>query len=183
MSDVKRYGADVDLEGVAHVAGRYVTFADYDALRKEAEGLRAERDHFQQEADRRTREVELTYRVQKGLTARAESAEQARDALAERIDALIEIARGAWPDVTTLESAWDAMAGELMDAQQARDANAKNAARMREALHWIARHGCENYVKPYTCRQDAGRSRDAQYGADQWCDACVAEAAIQEQSS
>src|SRR5688572_16596939 len=49
---------------------------------------------------------------------------------------------------------------------------------MAEALRWIARHGCENYIKPWECRKDPARSRAAQYAADGWCDACVAMDAL-----
>jgi hypothetical protein len=40
-------------------------------------------------------------------------------------------------------------------------------------------NGCENYTGPWTCRDPhSGRSREGQYGAEQWCDACVAADAL-----
>lgn len=43
----------------------------------------------------------------------------------------------------------------------------------------VARYtgGCETYTSPSTCIT-SGRLRDAKYGADQWCDACVLSDAI-----
>lgn len=66
---------------------------------------------------------------------------------------------------------------ELTDERdQARDIAVRleqENARMVDALQLISRHGCEGSVAPYNC-QDAGRTRGAYYGADAWCDPCIA---------
>lgn len=46
-------------------------------------------------------------------------------------------------------------------------------ARMVDALQLISRHGCESFVAPYNC-QWGGLTRGANYGADAWCDPCIA---------
>ena len=38
-------------------------------------------------------------------------------------------------------------------------------------------YGCESFIAPSNCIS-AGRKRDAKYGADQWCDACVMRDAL-----
>lgn len=56
--------------------------------------------------------------------------------------------------------------------------------RRKNALMLIARRGganfCEKIVdsSPYTCRFDESKLREADYTADQWCDACVAADAL-----
>lgn len=47
---------------------------------------------------------------------------------------------------------------------------------MRAALMHVGGMGCETYTKG-SC-VDSGRTKDAQYGADRWCDACVANTAL-----
>ena len=37
--------------------------------------------------------------------------------------------------------------------------------------------GCASFIAPSNCIT-AGRKRDAKYGADQWCDACVMRDAL-----
>jgi hypothetical protein len=55
---------------------------------------------------------------------------------------------------------------------------ATETQRYREALERIGTV-CTNHVKPYTCRDEgSGKTKDAQYGADQWCDACIAADAL-----
>ena len=69
---------------------------------------------------------------------------------------------------------------DLQKTQQQRDQardiaahlEAENA-RMVDALQLISRHGCESFVAPYNC-QGGGRTRGAYYGADAWCDPCIA---------
>lgn len=50
----------------------------------------------------------------------------------------------------------------------------RDGRRARNALRLIARNGCENYTGRSTCRDNSGRTRDARYGAEKWCDACIA---------
>lgn len=55
-------------------------------------------------------------------------------------------------------------------------------AELEDAMRLVLdRHegGCESFVAPSNCIT-AGRKRDAKYGADQWCDACVLKSALQE---
>lgn len=47
-----------------------------------------------------------------------------------------------------------------------------------DALELIARYGCETYVGPRDCRDDTGRARGADYGAEAWCSSCVAQDAL-----
>lgn len=48
--------------------------------------------------------------------------------------------------------------------------------RMREALLLIGGYGCENYTRNH-CEAN-GRIEDADFTADAWCDACIANAAL-----
>jgi len=43
----------------------------------------------------------------------------------------------------------------------------------RRALKLLAGDGCTNYWGGTTCVTN-GRKKNAQYGADRWCDACIA---------
>ena len=53
---------------------------------------------------------------------------------------------------------------------------AARAYGLSAALQLIDRHGCTNYTTGRCW--DARRIRGAEYGADSWCDACVARAAL-----
>lgn len=44
-----------------------------------------------------------------------------RDEFSRRIDNIIGLAHARWPNVVTLENAWDKMAGSRMDAEMQRD--------------------------------------------------------------
>ena len=53
----------------------------------------------------------------------------------------------------------------------------KKLAVAENALRLIAR-GCGNYTRG-NCREEVhGRRKDAQYTAERWCDACIAEGAL-----
>lgn len=52
----------------------------------------------------------------------------------------------------------------------------RDRGELSAALQLIDRHGCTNYTTGRCW--DAGRIRGAEYGADSWCDACVARAAL-----
>lgn len=52
--------------------------------------------------------------------------------------------------------------------------------RLRAALTLIGTD-CANYRAHYTC-VTAGRTRDAQYGADRWCEQCIARDALEHDS-
>jgi hypothetical protein len=48
-------------------------------------------------------------------------------------------------------------------------------ARLREALELIDRDGCETFTGTARCLDpNSGRTRGAKYGADKWCDPCIA---------
>lgn len=49
--------------------------------------------------------------------------------------------------------------------------------RMREALLRIGGYGCENYTRGHC--EAAGRTIDADFTADAWCNACIANAALE----
>lgn len=49
---------------------------------------------------------------------------------------------------------------------------------LAEALMVIDRD-CDNYTGPSTCREDASRTRRAEFTADAWCDPCVARDALE----
>lgn len=55
--------------------------------------------------------------------------------------------------------------------------NAAEIARLRAALEHIDQTGCMRTVGPRRCWED-GRTRDAEYAADAWCDACIARDAL-----
>jgi len=61
-----------------------------------------------------------------------------------------------------------------------RDALAEALAVAREALEEISRFAeCENYTGQYYCHsENSGRSRNARWGADRWCDTCIARDAL-----
>lgn len=48
--------------------------------------------------------------------------------------------------------------------------------KMREALRHVGKYGCENFTWSH-CEQ-AGRIKGAEFTADAWCDACVANEAL-----
>lgn len=52
--------------------------------------------------------------------------------------------------------------------------------RYAEALrHITAGVECETFTRPPYCRDpNSGRSRDSNYGATRWCDACIAHDAL-----
>lgn len=59
---------------------------------------------------------------------------------------------------------------------------AKRLKRLEDALQIVAGrylNGCESFRPPSNCLT-AGRTIDAKYGADQWCDGCVAREALNE---
>lgn len=60
------------------------------------------------------------------------------------------------------------------------DPEVPTLADLREALEHIAGgQQCSNYTGPPYCRDPrSGRTRDARYGADRWCDTCIALAAL-----
>lgn len=71
-----------------------------------------------------------------------------------------------------------------LDVCDEHDAQAQRLKELTEALELItgrAIDGCEAFSSPSNCLT-AGRMRDAEYGADQWCDACVAREALKEQT-
>ena len=49
--------------------------------------------------------------------------------------------------------------------------------RVQSALRLIAKHGCASFIGNTRC-WNAGRKRSAKYGADRWCDACIAQDAL-----
>lgn len=51
------------------------------------------------------------------------------------------------------------------------------AAPLVEALKLIAGDRCENYTSG-SCIGDRGRTKDAPYTAERWCDACIAADAL-----
>ena len=57
--------------------------------------------------------------------------------------------------------------------------NIKLQAVAEAAEFVVARYtgGCETFIAPANC-VSAGRKRDAEYGADQWCDVCVLREAL-----
>ena len=66
--------------------------------------------------------------------------------------------------------AWEtALAGHAVVNQLITDIR-----RLREALERIDRDGCERLTGPTRCFDVEGWSRDARYGADAWCNPCIA---------
>lgn len=56
----------------------------------------------------------------------------------------------------------------------------KGTATLQAGLRHIADgQECTTYTSPATCRT-SGRTRDAKYGADRWCDACIANDTLTE---
>ena len=56
----------------------------------------------------------------------------------------------------------------------------KGEATLQAGLRHIADgQECTTYTSPATCRT-SGRTRDAKYGADRWCDACIANDTLTE---
>lgn len=68
----------------------------------------------------------------------------------------------------------------LADLERARriacELEAQNAA-LIDALRQVGRDGCTTFVGPSTC-VDSGRSRNAEWAADRWCDGCIATVAL-----
>jgi hypothetical protein len=60
---------------------------------------------------------------------------------------------------------------------QAHSTHAAETERMCNALRLIDRYGCTNNTSGRCW--DGGRTREAEYSDDQWCDACVAADALQ----
>jgi hypothetical protein len=52
-----------------------------------------------------------------------------------------------------------------------------------DALRLIDRHGCTTFRVGRCLDPYSGRERGAEYGADAWCDACVARDALGRDSS
>jgi hypothetical protein len=51
--------------------------------------------------------------------------------------------------------------------------------RLKDALRLISGEKCENYTGDWRCWDDGmGRTRGARYTAEAWCDACIAQAAL-----
>jgi hypothetical protein len=46
------------------------------------------------------------------------------------------------------------------------------------ALTLIDRHGCETFTSGRCLDENSGRTRGAEYGAERWCDPCVARDAL-----
>ena len=113
---IRRYTVDYRGDLYPRKDGPLVWFTDH------AEALAAERaareaaerraDEKQAEADRRTREVEATYRVQRELTLRAEAAE-ARNAR------LVELCNDALAAQNELHMAQDALYDSTVSERQA----------------------------------------------------------------
>lgn len=57
--------------------------------------------------------------------------------------------------------------------------NEKSAKVLRAALRLIAGKSCHSYTTGLGSCPEAGRRRNARYGADRWCDACIAHDALQ----
>jgi hypothetical protein len=47
-----------------------------------------------------------------------------------------------------------------------------------DALHLIDQHGCTTFTRGRCLDATSGKKRGAKYGADKWCDACVARDAL-----
>jgi hypothetical protein len=56
-------------------------------------------------------------------------------------------------------------------------AKPKRSSIETDALTLIANRRCEHYFSG-SCRTDGSRTRGAQYGADRWCDPCIAADAL-----
>lgn len=113
----------------------YVPASELDALRAEVEALRRERDAARDEANHRTREVELTAGVQARLTARAEKAERERDRVADFNEAMRE------PMRKIREAVGDFGSGETVVVEKliaAKDAAVAHAAALEAALTSLA---------------------------------------------
>lgn len=66
--------------------------------------------------------------------------------------------------------------GQLFEALQRSNRERRQA---RAALRDIADGECENYTRPPYCRDErSGRTRDAKYAADRWCNTCIAHAGL-----
>jgi hypothetical protein len=69
------------------------------------------------------------------------------------------------------------------DLERETIAKAAEIERLKAALRLIRGDFCENYTTGLgSCRLN-GRKPDAEYGADRWCDPCIAYAALQSHSS
>lgn len=79
-----------------------------------------------------------------------------------------DVARVDHPDAELIAEARNALPA-LLDAVE----------RLRSGLEHIADgQECTNYTGSPWCRDDSSRSRDAKYGADRWCDTCIARDAL-----
>lgn len=54
--------------------------------------------------------------------------------------------------------------------------------RYADALRLIAGEHCETFTGTRSCIQDPARSAFAKYGAEKWCDACIAWAALHDET-
>jgi hypothetical protein len=69
------------------------------------------------------------------------------------------------------------------DLERETIAKAAEIERLKAALRLIRGDFCENYTTGLgSCRLN-GRKPDAEYGADRWCDPCIAYAALQSHSA
>lgn len=50
---------------------------------------------------------------------------------------------------------------------------------VRDALMLIDKYGCTNFIGERCSDPGSGRVRGARYGADAWCDACIARDALE----
>lgn len=76
---------------------------------------------------------------------------------------------------------WDPDVGHcwLPDGHSTADrAAADQLNRLRSALELINRNGCSNFTRGRCTDPYSGRARDAHYGANRWCDACIAADAL-----
>jgi len=74
--------------------------------------------------------------------------------------------------VETLQIAVDAARLVIATRHKTLHGLTKERNRMRSALKLIAGEKCSNFTSG-DCKS-AGRTKNAQYGADRWCDACIA---------
>jgi len=91
--------------------------------------------------------------------------------LAEAVSLRNDIYYGAEPN-SEVEQAANRLGGVLFHLQ-------RTYAALDEALYLIAGEHCSTYTGESNC-VNAGRVRDAEYGADAWCDQCIARVALEQ---
>jgi hypothetical protein len=111
------------------------------------------------------------------------------EACAPATNVLAERRRVERDEARASADGWKAMVEKLTDTNKRLCESVANGqrivaerdselSRLRDALTHIAEDGCESYTTgPGSCI-NAGRSRDAEYTADRWCDQCVAYDAL-----